>query len=66
MYIVYTDGAYSSSNDSGGLSAVITHEGNIVKKITKGFKHTTNNRMEAMAVFWFTVCGKYHKTRLDI
>lgn len=50
MYTIYTDGAYSSSRDAGGLSAIITHEGNIIKKITKGFKHTTNNRMEAMAV----------------
>jgi ribonuclease HI len=50
MYTIYTDGAYSSSRDTGGLAAVITHEGNIIKKIYKGFKHTTNNRMEAMAV----------------
>lgn len=50
MFTIYTDGAYSSSRDVGGLSAIITHEGNIIKKIAKGFKHTTNNRMEAMAV----------------
>ena len=63
MYIVYTDGAYSSSNDSGGLSAVITHEGNIVKKITKGFKHTTNNRIHIKYLI-LMVCIQGYKIHL--
>lgn len=50
MYTVYTDGAYSSSTDCGGCSAIIEHEGNIVKKLYQGFKHTTNNRMELRGV----------------
>lgn len=50
MYTIYTDGAYSSSTDSGGASAIIEHEGNIVKKLYQGYKHTTNNRMELRGV----------------
>ena len=50
MYTVYTDGAYSSSTDCGGCSAIIEYEGNIVKKLYQGFKHTTNNRMELRGV----------------
>ena len=50
MYTIYTDGAYSSSIDCGGASAIIVHEGNIVSKLYQGYKHTTNNRMELSAV----------------
>lgn len=50
MYTIYTDGAYSSSSDCGGTSAIIVHEGNIVNKLYQGYKHTTNNRCELRAV----------------
>lgn len=50
MYTIYTDGAYSSSSDCGGTSAIIVHEGNIVNKLYQGYKHTTNNRMELRGV----------------
>ena len=50
MYIVYTDGSYQSSIDAGGYAAVILKDGKVVKKLFKGFKGTTNNRMELMGV----------------
>ncbi len=50
MYTIYTDGAYSSSSDCGGCSAIIVHEGNVVKKLYQGYKHTTNNRCELRGV----------------
>ena len=62
MYTVYTDGAYMSSINCGGCSAIITHNGKIVKKLYKGFKNTTNNRMEIfgviMALEYFTTSEK--------
>lgn len=50
MYTIYTDGAYMSSINCGGCSAIIVHEGTIVKKLYQGFKNTTNNRMEIYGV----------------
>lgn len=50
MYTIYTDGAYSSSRNTGGYSAIIVHEGNVVKKLYQGYKNTTNNRMELLGV----------------
>lgn len=50
MYTIYTDGAYSSSIDCGGCSAIITQDNKVVKKLYQGYKHTTNNRMELRGV----------------
>ena len=50
MYTIYTDGAYSSSTNCGGASAIIIENNTIVKKLYQGFKHTTNNRMELRGV----------------
>lgn len=50
MYTIYTDGAYMSSINCGGCSAIIVREGTIVKKLYQGFKNTTNNRMEIYGV----------------
>lgn len=50
MYEIYTDGAYMSSINCGGCSAIIVHEGNVVKKLYQGYKNTTNNRMELQGV----------------
>lgn len=50
-YICYTDGSYQSSFNAGGWSSIILDENeNIVAKLYQGFTHTTNNRMELMAV----------------
>lgn len=50
MYTIYTDGAYSSTDNAGGYSTIIIHEGNIIKKLYCGYKNTTNNRCELMGV----------------
>jgi len=47
--IIYTDGAARGNPGPGGYGAVL-HWGTTVKEISQGYKHTTNNRMELMAV----------------
>ncbi len=47
--IIYTDGAARGNPGPGGYGAVL-HWGSVVKEISQGYKHTTNNRMELMAV----------------
>lgn len=50
-YIIYTDGAYSSKRDQGGLSFVILDtKGNKIAQFSKAYYKTTNNRMELLAV----------------
>ena len=53
-YECYTDGAYSSARNQGGIGVVFLRNGQKVLEYSKGFKDTTNNRMEigaALAVF---------------
>ena len=53
-YECYTDGAYSSARNQGGIGVVFLRDGQKVLEYSKGFKDTTNNRMEigaALAVF---------------
>lgn len=45
-----TDGAYSSSRDQGGASVVCVVDGKLAGVTSKGFKHTTNNQMEMIAI----------------
>lgn len=57
-YICYTDGSFKSSISCGGWASIIYDEfGNTIKKLYQGYKNTTNNRMELMAVLetlkWF-------------
>jgi ribonuclease HI len=47
--IIYTDGAARGNPGNGGYGAVL-HWGTVIKEISQGYKHTTNNRMELMAV----------------
>ena len=47
--IIYTDGAARGNPGPGGYGAVL-HWGSVIKEISQGYKHTTNNRMELMAV----------------
>lgn len=47
--IIYTDGAARGNPGPGGYGAIL-HWGTIIKEISQGYKHTTNNRMELMAV----------------
>lgn len=50
MLQIYTDGAYKSSIDQGGIGIVWMKDGEVFKKYSKGFKHTTNNKMELIAM----------------
>lgn len=50
-YTIYTDGAYSSKYDIGGIGFVILNDkGELVCKFNKGYQRTTNQRMEQTAV----------------
>ena len=56
--IIYTDGACSGNPGAGGWAAVLQY--NEVQKSVSGYeKHTTNNRMELMAVIGGLSCLKY-------
>jgi len=46
---IYTDGAASGNPGPGGFGVVLKFNGHR-KEISGGFKHTTNNRMELLAV----------------
>lgn len=56
MFECWTDGSYKPSINCGGYSAIITKDGEIVKKLYRGYKNTTNNRMELLGVL---ECLKY-------
>src|SRR6056297_1248769 len=47
--IMYTDGAASGNPGPGGLGVVLLY-GNHRKEIAEGYRNTTNNRMELLAV----------------
>lgn len=49
-YLVYTDGAYSSLRNQGGIGIIFLKNNKLVAKYSKAFKNTTNNRMELLAV----------------
>lgn len=49
-YVAYTDGAYSSSRDQGGIGVVILKYNKPILKYSKMYKNTTNNRMELGAI----------------
>lgn len=52
-YKIYTDGAYSAMRSQGGIGIIIINEeGKVVKKFSKMYKNTTNNRMELLAVIY--------------
>ena len=62
MLQIYTDGAYKSSIDQGGIGIVWVKDDEVFKKYSKGFKHTTNNKMELIAM----LCAfKSIKTSID-
>ncbi len=47
--IIYTDGSSRGNPGPGGYGAILKW-GNTEKELSRGFKRTTNNRMELMAV----------------
>lgn len=46
---IYTDGACSGNPGRGGFGVILEYNGR-KKELSKGFRKTTNNRMELMAV----------------
>ena len=59
--ILYTDGAARGNPGPGGYGALLI-SGNHRKEISKGFKHTTNNRME----LWAVIAGLEAITKREI
>ena len=57
-YECYTDGAYSSSRNQGGIGIIFLKNGEKVSEYSKGFKNTTNNRMEISATLAVFKCFK--------
>ena len=49
MIEIYTDGASSGNPGPGGYGAIL-RSGNHYKELSEGFRKTTNNRMELLAV----------------
>jgi len=47
--VIYTDGSSRSNPGPGGYGAILMYGGH-KKELSQGFRHTTNNRMELMAV----------------
>lgn len=54
---IYTDGACSGNPGAGGYGAVLLYKGSR-KEISQGFRRTTNNRMEMLAVIKALECLK--------
>ena len=50
MYEIYTDGAYSFKNNTGGIAVVVIDNEVPIIKYNKKYINTTNNRMELLAV----------------
>lgn len=49
-YIAYTDGAYSSIRDQGGIGIIILKDNQEVLRYSNMYKRTTNNQMELGAI----------------
>ena len=49
MITIYTDGASSGNPGPGGYGTILLYK-NFKKELSQGYKQTTNNRMELMAV----------------
>jgi ribonuclease HI len=60
---VYTDGAARGNPGAGGYGVVLIW-GNITKELSKGYRLTTNNRMELMAVI--AALEALKKNNLDV
>lgn len=49
MITIYTDGSSRGNPGPGGYGAILMYK-DLRKEISQGFRHTTNNRMELLAV----------------
>lgn len=62
---IYTDGAARGNPGRGGYGAILIW-GNIKKELSQGYVHTTNNRMELMAVIAALEALKKENLHIDI
>jgi ribonuclease HI len=51
-YQIYTDGAYSPTNNSGAIAFVILKDNKMINSFAKKYTKTTNQRMEQLAVVY--------------
>jgi ribonuclease HI len=65
---IYTDGACPKGNPGpGGWAAIILDNGVLLERLSGGFKRTTNNRMEIMAVLYgLDFIGTEHRVRVYV
>lgn len=49
-YICFTDGAYSSNRNQGGIGIIILRDNQEVLRYSNMYKNTTNNQMELGAI----------------
>lgn len=63
--IIYTDGASRGNPGRGGYGAILQW-GKKYKELSAGYQHTTNNRMELMAVIAALEALKKDKLRIVI
>jgi ribonuclease HI len=62
---IYTDGAASGNPGPGGYG-ILLKSGNHYKEISQGFRLTTNNRMELLAVIVALEALKIRNSKVDI
>ena len=62
---VYTDGAASGNPGPGGYGVVLMSNGHR-KELSAGYAHTTNNRMELLAVIVALEALKYEGCRVQV
>ena len=54
--LIYTDGSCLGNPGPGGYGVILSYKGHI-RELAQGFIHTTNNRMELMAVLKGYLCA---------
>lgn len=52
MYKIYTDGAYSSLRNKGGIGIVILKEDKLILEYSKDFVNLTINQLELLAIIY--------------
>ncbi len=62
---IYTDGAARGNPGRGGYGAVLIW-GKVKKELSQGYVHTTNNRMELMAVIAALEALKKDNLQIDV
>lgn len=55
---VYTDGSYRPSTDTGAIGIVWLNGDKKLNEFSKGFKQTSNNKMELLAIYYALVAIK--------